>query len=71
LAQGTPVAAALAQIGQVVEGYQAARALRVVASRERVVMPIAEGLYGVLYEQQPVEQVVRGLMLRPIKPEFD
>ena len=71
LAQGTPVAAALEQIGQVVEGYQAARALRVVASRERVVMPIAEGLYGVLYEQQPVEQVVRGLMLRPIKPEFD
>jgi glycerol-3-phosphate dehydrogenase (NAD(P)+) len=71
LAQGTPVPAALAQIGQVVEGYQAARALRVVASRERVVMPIAEGLYGVLYEQQPVEQVVRGLMLRPIKPEFD
>ncbi len=71
LAQGTPVPAALAQIGQVVEGYQAARALRVVASRENVVMPIAEGLYGVLYEQQPVEQVVRGLMLRPIKPEFD
>jgi glycerol-3-phosphate dehydrogenase (NAD(P)+) len=71
LAQGTPVATALEQIGQVVEGYQAARALRVVALRENVVMPIAEGLYGVLYEQQPVEQVVRGLMLRPIKPEFD
>jgi glycerol-3-phosphate dehydrogenase (NAD(P)+) len=71
LAQGTPVAAALEQIGQVVEGYQAARALRVVATREKVSMPIAEGLYGVLYEQQPVEQVVRGLMLRPIKPEFD
>ncbi|HEX4376601.1 MAG TPA: NAD(P)H-dependent glycerol-3-phosphate dehydrogenase [Steroidobacteraceae bacterium] len=71
LAEGTSVAAALAQIGQVVEGYQAARALRVVASREGVVMPIAEGLYGVLYDQQPVEQVVRGLMLRPIKPEFD
>jgi hypothetical protein len=25
----------------------------------------------VLYEQLAVEQVVRGLMLRPIKPEFD
>jgi hypothetical protein len=25
----------------------------------------------VLYEQLPAEQVVRGLMLRPIKPEFD
>lgn len=71
LAQGASVASALEQIGQVVEGYQAARALRVVATREKVVMPIAEALYGVLYEQVAVEQVVRGLMLRPVKPEFD
>jgi glycerol-3-phosphate dehydrogenase (NAD(P)+) len=71
LARGASVDAALEEIGQVVEGYQAARALRVVATRESVVMPIAEGLYGVLYEQLAVEQVVRGLMLRPIKPEFD
>jgi glycerol-3-phosphate dehydrogenase (NAD(P)+) len=71
LARGASVESALEEIGQVVEGYQAARALRVVATRERVVMPIAEGLYGVLYEQLAVEQVVRGLMSRPIKPEFD
>jgi glycerol-3-phosphate dehydrogenase (NAD(P)+) len=71
LAKGVSVEVALHEIGQVVEGYQAAQALRVVAQRERVVMPIAEALYGVLYEQLPVEQVVRGLMLRPIKPEFD
>jgi glycerol-3-phosphate dehydrogenase (NAD(P)+) len=71
LARGASVDSALEEIGQVVEGYQAARALRVVARRENVVMPIAEGLYGVLYEQLAVEQVVRGLMLRPIKPEFD
>jgi hypothetical protein len=35
------------------------------------VMPIAEGIFGVLYEGLAAEQVVRGLMLRPIKPEFD
>jgi len=71
LAKGASVASALQDIGQVVEGYQAARALRVVATREGVVMPIAEGIYGVLYEELAVEQVVQGLMLRPIKPEFD
>ena len=71
LAKGASVPSALEAIGQVVEGYQAARALRVVAMRENVVMPIAEGIYGVLYEQLAVEQVVQGLMLRPIKPEFD
>jgi glycerol-3-phosphate dehydrogenase (NAD(P)+) len=71
LGQGEPVESALQAIGQVVEGYPAALALRRVAERERVVMPIAEGIFGVLYEGLAAEQVVRGLMLRPIKPEFD
>ncbi len=71
LARGVGVERALADIGQVVEGYHAARALRGVAVRERVVMPIAEGIHAVLYEQLPAEQLVRGMMMRPIKPEFD
>ncbi len=71
LGQGIAVRQALESIGQVVEGYPAALALRRVAEREAVTMPIADGIYGVLYEQLPAEQVVRGLMLRPIKPEFD
>ena len=71
LGQGEPVESALQAIGQVVEGYPAALALRRVAEREGVVMPIAEGIFGVLYEGLAAEQVVRGLMLRPIKPEFD
>ncbi len=71
LAQGTSVAQALHDIGQVVEGHQAARALHRVAAGKGVVMPIAEGIYGVLYEQLPAEEVVHGLMMRPIKPEFD
>lgn len=71
LGQGTPVEIALQQIGQVVEGYPAAQALRRVATREGVQMPIAEGIFGVLYEQLPAWQVVRGLMARPVKPEFD
>ena len=71
LGEGAPVERALASIGQVVEGYPAALALRRVAAREGVIMPIAEGIFGVLYEGLAAEQVVRGLMLRPIKPEFD
>ncbi len=71
LARGASVEQALADIGQIVEGYHAARALRRVALRERVVMPIAEGIHGVLYERLPADQLVRGMMMRPIKPEFD
>lgn len=71
LARGLSVAEALGEIGQVVEGYHAARALRSVAQREGVVMPISEGIYRVLYEGMRADELVRGMMMRPIKPEFD
>lgn len=71
LGQGGTVEAALREIGQVVEGYPAAMSLRRVAERLGVQMPICEGIYGVLYERLPAWQVVRGLMARPVKPEFD
>jgi glycerol-3-phosphate dehydrogenase len=34
-------------------------------------MPLSAGIYGVLYEQLPAKDVVRGLMTRPIKAEND
>jgi glycerol-3-phosphate dehydrogenase (NAD(P)+) len=71
LAQGLDREAALSEIGQIVEGYGAARALHEVARREQVTMPICEGIYGVLYAGLPADVVVRGLMMRPIRPEFD
>ena len=71
LARGVSAEAARAEIGQIVEGYVAARALHEVASRERVTMPICAGIHGVLYSGLPADEVVRGLMMRPIRPEFD
>jgi glycerol-3-phosphate dehydrogenase (NAD(P)+) len=70
LASGKSVADALAEIGQVVEGYKAARAVFKVAQREQVPMPIVEGLYRALYEGAPPADVVRALMTRPVKAEF-
>jgi glycerol-3-phosphate dehydrogenase (NAD(P)+) len=71
LAAGKSVEQALAEIGQVVEGYVAAKAVHAVAQREKVEMPICKGIYGVLYEKLPAKDVVRGLMTRPIKAEND
>ena len=71
LAKGLGSEAALVEIGQVVEGFKAARALQEVAARERVTMPICEGIHAVLYDGMSADQVVRGLMMRPIRPEFD
>jgi glycerol-3-phosphate dehydrogenase (NAD(P)+) len=69
LAAGRSPEEALATIGQVVEGYSAAKATHMVAAREHVEMPLSEGVYRVLYERVPAKEAVRELMSRPIKPE--
>ena len=53
LAAGKTAEQALADIGQVVEGYPAAKALHAVAARAGVEMPLCEGVYRVLYEGVP------------------
>jgi glycerol-3-phosphate dehydrogenase (NAD(P)+) len=69
LASGRTPDAALAEIGQAVEGYVAAKAVRAVAERERVDMPLCEGIYQILHEQRSAKEVVRTLMSRPIRAE--
>jgi glycerol-3-phosphate dehydrogenase (NAD(P)+) len=71
LASGKTPEQALATIGQAVEGYPAAKAVRAVAQRANVDMPISSGIYSVLYEKLPAKDLVRGLMSRPIKAEND
>jgi len=69
LAAGATPEAALAQIGQAVEGYTGARAIRAVAARAAVEMPLCEMVYRVLYERLPARDAVRELMSRPLKAE--
>jgi glycerol-3-phosphate dehydrogenase (NAD(P)+) len=69
LAAGRTPQQALAEIGQVVEGYTAAKAAYAVAERMKVEMPICAGVYRVLYEGVPAKDAVRELMTRPIKAE--
>jgi glycerol-3-phosphate dehydrogenase (NAD(P)+) len=69
LAAGATPEAALAEIGQSVEGYAAARAIRAVAARTAVEMPLCDVVYRVLYEQMPARDAVRELMSRPLKAE--
>jgi glycerol-3-phosphate dehydrogenase (NAD(P)+) len=69
LASGRTTEQALQEIGQVVEGVPAARAVCRVARKLGVEMPIAEQIYCVLYEGAPPRQAVRALMGRTIKSE--
>lgn len=69
IARGQTPAEAAAAIGQVVEGVTAARAVRDVAHRVGVEMPIAEQVYAVLHEGLDVRTAVQTLMTRALKPE--
>ena len=69
LAKGADVEEARKAIGQTVEGYYAARAVRDVAARLKVEMPIVEEVYKVIYEGMSPQEAVVTLMRRPITPE--
>lgn len=71
LAGGASPAEALQHIGQVVEGYHAARSLREVAARNQVEMPICEAICQILFDGADASEVVRELMRRPLKAEFE
>ena len=71
LAAGRTPETALAEIGQAVEGYAAARAIEAVAARASVEMPLCAMVYRVLYEKLPAQEAVRALMSRPIKAEAE
>ena len=59
------------QIHQVVEGVRAAAAVRGVATRLGVDMPICTEVYRVLYEAKPVRDAVSALMGRDPRPEAE
>ena len=69
LAAGRPVAEAIAEIGQVVEGYHAAKAVHAVATRLGVDMPICRHVYEVLHGGIPLQQVVETMLQREVTPE--
>jgi glycerol-3-phosphate dehydrogenase (NAD(P)+) len=69
LAAGENVAAAQKAIGQVVEGVLAARAVREVAAKVKVEMPLCEQVYRVVYENVSPRDAVKELMSRALKAE--
>ena len=69
LAAGKTVEEAQEEIQQVVEGVLAAKAVKGVAERVGVEMPICLVLYKILYEGFAPREAVSALMSRALKPE--
>ncbi|WP_146802259.1 MULTISPECIES: NAD(P)H-dependent glycerol-3-phosphate dehydrogenase [Halomonadaceae] len=62
LGQGKGLDEAVAALGQVAEGVNTVRLVRDKAREDGVYMPLAEGLYQVLFEGVPARQMARMLM---------
>ena len=69
LGQGQTVAEALAGKRSVAEGYESAPAVRELAARLGVEIPICEAVAAVLAGETTVDQVIEGLQSRPLKSE--
>jgi len=71
LGRGSSLADAQRSIGQVVEGVTAADAVRQVAKRFDVEMPICQEVYRVMHEAKPVRAAVQALMGREVRSESE
>ena len=69
LASGMTIEEAQQEIQQVVEGVLAARAVKEVADKLGIDMPICQQVYGILYEGTSPREAVEALMGRKLKPE--
>jgi glycerol-3-phosphate dehydrogenase (NAD(P)+) len=69
LASGKTVEEAQEEIQQVVEGVLAAEAVKEVADKLGIEMPICQQVYQILYEGKSPRDAVQALMTRELKPE--
>ena len=69
LGAGKSIEQALDEIGQVVEGVKTAEEVWRLSRRYDVEMPIAEQIYGILYEGRNPKECVRELLSRELKQE--
>lgn len=71
LGRGRTLADVLAGMHEVAEGVRTARAIRLLAARRGVEMPIAEEVHAVLYDGKPARAAVESLIARPLREEFE
>ena len=53
------------------EGYYTLKAVKNIADRENINMPICQALYRVIYEKADIKQTIRSMFDRDLKHEFE
>lgn len=70
LGRGRALAEILSGMREVAEGVRTTRAVKLLAARRGVEMPITEQVHAVLYEGRGAREAVEALMARPLKREL-
>ena len=68
---GMAVEQALEEVGAVVEGYFATRAVYALTQGKQVDMPICNAMYRILVERAPLDEVISALLQRATRAEHD
>ena len=63
LGKGVPLEEAIAELGQVAEGVNTVKLVQEKAEELAVYMPLASGLYKIIYENDSLENIISSLML--------
>jgi glycerol-3-phosphate dehydrogenase (NAD(P)+) len=71
LGRGRALADVRAGMREVAEGVRTTRAIRLLAARRGVEMPITEEVHAVLYDGKPARAAVESLISRPLREEFE
>jgi glycerol-3-phosphate dehydrogenase (NAD(P)+) len=69
LGKGLSVEQALKEVNQVVEGAKTAKAIKKLAEKHNLELPISEAVYKVIYENLPIKEAVKLLLSRDLKRE--
>ncbi len=69
--QGKSLDEILAELGQVAEGVNTLKIVKLKADEIGVYMPLVQGLYGILFENREITEVVQGLMLGEMTSDVD
>ena len=71
LGRGRKLDEVLACMNEVAEGVRTTRAIKLLAERRGIEMPITNEVHAVLYEGKSARAAVESLMSRPLKDEFE
>ena len=59
------------RFGKLAEGVDTLKAVKAIADKENIDMPICQALYKVIFENADIKETIRAMFERGLKKEFE